>query len=348
LRGFAVRQSERYAEGVRWIALLTLFAFGCTTVRVPALPEGEVVDVPGTVAPPVLELWLESSDEISQAESDRAAEAARRAISQALSEVQISPTALGAADAVLFVRERGVALTDSRARQQTWARIGIVAVAAALIVAAVAANRAGGGGRHFTRAAMPKAAGGGPVVRQIPRAVGPSAAVPRHLGPVAAAPRPERFLPRYSPSPFFFDFAFYIPLQPMVVRPDPDDDSPPFPPGAPVPMIEAAPPPPGADEPPPLTASGSDEPLPPEDTAPLELPQLLPPANFNVDDRGFFDGTHLALQLDLLDRASGAVLWSKPVATDGNPCDPADVGRLLEAALAGQSWARPVLRSGRP
>jgi ElaB/YqjD/DUF883 family membrane-anchored ribosome-binding protein len=315
-------------RGVRPIALLTLLAFGCTTVRVSALPGAEVVDAPGTIAQPVVELWLESSEEVSQAQSGRAADAARQAISQALSELRISPSAMGADDAVLFVRERGVALTDARERQQTWARIGIVAVVAAVIIGVVVASRAGGGGgRHFTKAAMPK--GGGAVVRPI---------APRMAQ--RAVPLAPRFLPRYSGAPFFVGFSFYVPIQPMVIRSDPDDDAGPFPPDTPVPMIEATPLPPGDGTP----QATDSEPPPPEDEPPLELPPLAPPADFNVENRGFFDGTHIGLQLDLLDRATGEVLWSKPVASDGNPCDPGDVGKLLESALAGQPWARAANR----
>jgi hypothetical protein len=324
-------------EGVQWIALLTLFAFGCATVRVTALPETEVVDAPGTIAPPVVELWVESSEGVSPAESERAAEAAQQAISQALSELQVSATALGAADAVLFVRERGVALTDARSRQQTWAKLGIVAVVAALIVAVVVSSRSGGGRNHFTRAAMPRASGGGATVRPIAR----------NVVPIPAGPRAPRFLPHYSPVPVFVSFNFFIPLQPLVVVPVPEDDAQPFPPDAPIPMIEAAPLPPGLET---EQLATNDGPPAPAEAAPppLELPRLEPPAGFDVENRGFFDGTQIGLQLDLLDRATGELLWSKPVASDGNPCDPRDVGKLLAAALDGQAWARPALRAERP
>jgi hypothetical protein len=321
--------------GVRRIALLTLLAFGCTTVRVAALPGTEAVDAPGSIAPPIVELWIESSEQVSQAESDHAAEAAQQAISQAVSEVQVSATALGAADAVLFVRERGVALTDARTHQQTWAKIGIVAVVAAAIIAVAVASRTGGGRGHFTRATVPRASGGG-MVRPIPRNVVPIPA------------RGPRLYPRAAPLPVFVSFNFFIPLHPLVVAPVPEGDGPPFPPDAPIPMIEAAPPPPG-EEPQQLASNDGPPPPPAEEApAPLELPELLPPAGFDVDSRDFFDGTRIGLQLDLLDRATGELLWSKPVASSGNPCDPHDVGELLAQALDGQSWARPALHAERP
>jgi hypothetical protein len=313
-------------QGVKKIALLVVLVFGCTTVRVAALPESEVVDAPGTIAPPVVELWLESSGPVPRPEADSAAEAAQAAISQAVSQVQISPSALGAADPVLFVRERGVALTEAREHQQTWAKIGIVAAVAAVIIAVVASSGHGGGGRHYTRAGPPRATGGG-VVRSVGR-------------PVAPIYRGPRYIPRSYPVPIFIGFNFFIPVQPLIYRPDPVDDPPPFPPDAPFPLAPGAPDdalamnggPPPPEEPP----------APPEQPA-LELPHLQPPADFAVDDRGFFDGSHIGLQLDLLDRATGQLLWSKPIASDGNPCSAKDVDQLVRSALAGQSWARPML-----
>jgi hypothetical protein len=321
----------RYAAVVRQIAVLTLFAFACTTVRVAALPPGEAADAPGTVAPPIVELWVESSEAVSQAQTDRAAEDARSALGQALSRVQISSSAMGASDAVLFVRERGVALTQAREHQQTWAKVGIVAGVAALIIAVVVANHTGVGPRHLARAGRPNTFGGTPV-RPIVRSFGPGAAGPRYF-------------PRSSP--IFVDWSLVIPLQPMVYRPDADDAQP-FPPDAPVPMIEAPPPPPTMDSSPGLAAEDA---APPPDSpagdeaeaAPLELPPLSPPADFSVSDRGFFDGNHLALQLDLFDRATGELLWSKSLASGGNPCDQGDVRNLVASALAGQPWARPEL-----
>jgi hypothetical protein len=307
--------------GVKRVALLVVLTFGCTTVRVAALPEGEVVDAPGTIAPPVVELWLESPGPVPRPEADRAADAAQAAISQAVSRVWISPSALGATDPVLFVRERGVALTEAREHQRTWAVIGIAAAVAAAIVAVAVTSGHGGGGRHLTRTGPPRATGG-TVVRGFAR-------------PVAPVYRGPRYIPHARPLPIFIGFNFFIPVHPMIYRPDPPDDAPLFPPDPPLMLappgdelaLDGGPPPP--EEPP--------APEPP----PLELPRLQPPADFAVDDRGFFDGNHIGLQLDLIDRTTGQLLWSKPVASDGNPCSAKDVDELLRAALAGQTWARP-------
>jgi hypothetical protein len=315
---------------VRTAAVLTLLAFGCTTVRVPALPAGELQDAPGTIAQPSIELWLESSDPVPQPQSDMAADAAREAISRALSEVRISSSALGATDAVLFVRERGVALTDARRSQQTWAKVGIVVgvvvVVVGIIIGVTKATGSHGGSNHVVRA---PAAVGGTVVR--PRPVAPIPYVPRYYAP---AP------------PIFIGFNFVIPIQPMVYRsetPESEDDLP-FPPDAPAPMVTAPAPPPeapgssGLPHPPEAYASNGP-PAPPDAGPPIELPPLSPPADFVVEDRGFFAGPHVALQVDLVDRATGEVLWSRPVASDGNPLDVNDVRQLLHAALVNESWA---------
>ena len=45
------------------------------------------------------------------------------------------------------------------------------------------------------------------------------------------------------------------------------------------------------------------------------------------------------MQLDLVDRASGRLLWSKAVAGDANPLDAREVAALIDEALGGQAWA---------
>jgi ElaB/YqjD/DUF883 family membrane-anchored ribosome-binding protein len=289
---------------VRLIAILTIFAFACATVRVPAARPDELADAPGTVAQPSVELWLESSDAVSQRQSDSAADAARAALAQALSEVRISSSAMGAEDAVLFVRERGIALTPERQHQQTWAKVGIalgVVVVLAVLIATASRNR---GGPRLTRARPGGRPGSGQFVRP--------------------------FVPRYAPGPpIFIGFNIFVPVQPMVYQPAADEV--PFPPDPPAPLSDAL---------------SEPAPAPPDEPA-IELPPLEPPADFSVGERGFFDGTHLALQLDLVDRRTGEVLWSKPVASDGDPCNLGDVRHLLREALAKEPWATPAVSAPR-
>src|ERR1700674_4907561 len=105
-----IRPGSRYTCAVlpRRIALWTLLAFGCATVRVPVTVPTDPADAAGTIAPPITELWLESSDEVPADVASSAEAQARAALVSALSGREIPATAAGASDAVLFVRERAV------------------------------------------------------------------------------------------------------------------------------------------------------------------------------------------------------------------------------------------------
>jgi len=71
----------------------------------------------------------------------------------------------------------------------------------------------------------------------------------------------------------------------------------------------------------------------------LQLPPLAEAVNFPVEDRGLFSGPHTALQLDLIDRASGRC--SGPGGRRrGRPLDEGAMAKLLDQALEGQGWAR--------
>ncbi len=60
--------------------------------------------------------------------------------------------------------------------------------------------------------------------------------------------------------------------------------------------------------------------------------------------RGFFSGDDTVVQFDLLDRATGKLLWSKE-AHGGDPRDPDDVRRMVNEALDGTTWAPREKRS---
>jgi hypothetical protein len=280
------------------IALLTLLAFGCTTVRVDASRLGEADDAPGTMAAPMVELVLESARPVPPAQSAQAAAQARGAIAQALQDVQVSRSAMGAWDAVLFVRERGVAQTSSLKTDQNLARVaiaaGIVVLIAAVVVLVVASGKHGGVA-HAAHLA------------------------PHH--PVHVAP------PVHRQAPVYFNLSFSI------------WDEPPY---LPAPLLAYE------------HLDLRQGPPPPDDWTPPRplLPYLQPPATFVVEERGYFTGPQMALQFDLADRATGEVLWTRTVASDGNPCDAGDVRELVVAALDGTSWASlspdSGRRSGRP
>jgi hypothetical protein len=124
-----------------------------------------------------------------------------------------------------------------------------------------------------------------------------------------------------------------------VLAPQPEVEAPWYAPEPPVPLASDAPPPPAED------TGYLAAPPPPEPEATtgvaLQLPPLSSVVTFNVEDRGFFAGPQAALQLDLLDRATGRLLWSKAIKADADPLDPAAMSALLDQAFAGVEWAAP-------
>jgi hypothetical protein len=318
---------------LRRTALWTLLAFGCATVRVPVTGPEQPADAPGTIAPPIVELWLESSEEVPPAVAASADARARASLSMALAGLDVPANAAGASDAVLFVRERAVGLTEERRSQQNWAKVGIVV--GIVVVAAVAvylAVRGGGSKGSSTPAkAAPAPSAPAPVAvrpRVVP--VTPRPPVPPSVGHAVPYPGPYRAAPVHVA--FFFEF--WIPPRPLVLAPETPPDDPWGAPGPPL-AFEAAPlqDPDEVAEPPPPDPG-------PMAAVALQLPPLAEAVNFPVDDRGFFSGPHTALQLDLVDRASGRLLWSRAVAGGEDPLDEGGMSKLLDEALAGQGWAR--------
>jgi hypothetical protein len=53
-----------------------------------------------------------------------------------------------------------------------------------------------------------------------------------------------------------------------------------------------------------------------------------------VEERGFFEGDALTLELTMVDRVSGEPRWVKWVETETDPCDRAAVRQVLRRALA--------------
>jgi hypothetical protein len=332
---------------LRRIALLTLLAFGCATVRVPGPPLPQPADAPGTIAPPITELWIESSEEVPAELSGRMDAQARAALSEALEARQIPSDAAGAEDAVLFVRERAVATTEARNSQQTWAKVGIVVgivlvIAAVVVIAVVSGGKSSSSHSSSAKGAPAPAKSSAPVAVK-PRAVPPAPprTGPPPLPPPRVIPPPPPPIPyAYQPYPSFFlgfRFDFLIPPQPMVLAPEPVTEEPWY-----------EPPPPGPWAPDALATSQDNGLLaapPPPDSEPmaavaLQLPPLAEAVSFRVEDRGFFAGPLTALQLDLVDRATGQLLWTKAVRADEDPLDPKEVSKLLDEAFAGVEWAR--------
>jgi hypothetical protein len=75
------------------------------------------------------------------------------------------------------------------------------------------------------------------------------------------------------------------------------------------------------------------EPLPP-----YPVPETPP---FNPEERGFFDGDEVVLELELRDARTDQVIWANAVKGSVDPRDQAALASLLDGAFAGQSWVRP-------
>ena len=318
---------------LRRTALWTLLAFGCTTVRVPVTALEQPADAPGTIAPPITELWLESSEEVPPALAASADARARAALSGALAGLEVPANAAGATDAVLFVRERAVGLTEERRSQQTWAKVGIVV--GIVVVAAVVVYLAVKGSSSSKASPAPAKVAPAPstpapvVVRPHVVPVTPRPPVPPSVGHAGPLPGPYR-----APSvEVAFFFQVWFPPRPLVLAPETPPDDPWGAPGPPVPLDTAPYDPDEVAEPPPPDPG-------PMAAVALQLPPLAEAVNFSVEDRGFFAGPHTALQLDLVDRASGRLLWSRAVAGGEDPLDEGAMSKLLDEALDGQRWAR--------
>ena len=331
---------------LKTIALLTLLVFGCATVRVPATAPAEPADSAGVIAPPIVELFIESSDPVPPELAASLDAQARGALATALSAREIASDAAGATDAVLFVRERAVALTEARHSQQTWAKVGIVAgfvvVVAAVVILAVSGSKGSSSVGKGANAPTPKAAPVAVKPRVVPVSSPKVAPQVARVTPLPRSPMPRYPAPGYPvaryyrPSPVFigFYFDFWIPPRPLVLAPEPVEDA----------WYAADAPPPLSPDAPFDDPADLSEPPPPE-TEPLagvalQLPPLAQAVNFPVEDRGFFEGPKTSVQLDLLDRATGRLLWSKAVTADEDPADVKAVAKLLDNAFAGQTWAR--------
>jgi len=321
------------------IALLVLLCFGCATVRVPAgSVEGPPPDL-GEVADPRVELWLEGGSAASQSETAQAQKAARDALAIAMSQRRPDVSAFDAEDPVVVVRERAVARTPARKREQVAARVGmvvgIVAVAAAAVFVALTSKGSGSklapAAKSAPAAAAPAKAAPAvaaaarpgtarpparprsrPVARPAPaapQAAGGGKPTPARPG-FAPGPPPPMWYPASRPGGFIYwetaiSFHAPVPFDPDVA-PDPDAPLPPAPP---------------ADE------MAAEEPAPP-------LPPLPPMDKLPLDQRGFFDGDLTVLEVDVVDRATGTVLWTRRVKSGADPRDRGDVQRLLDEALA--------------
>jgi hypothetical protein len=304
------------------LAALTTLTFGCATVRVPVGGLGEPAPLArGAIAAPEVELWIESGEAVSPAESDRAFREAHAALGSAL-----AGRASGAEDAeyVLYVRERAVVRTASRRTNQALAVAGIAVAAVAVVVVVVLAVAGGKG----------------------------SPSVPKVRAP-SAAPAPPRLAPRVVPAPAR-GAPVALPLPHgggSVAVPAPDVDvwieavaRTPGPSGShagdawvPAPGADAWAAPPGSA---PWADPGEARPW-GEGSAAVPPPALPPAAGLDVSRRGFFARDAFVLDLVLVERRTGRPVWSRAIRRDADPRDAREVAAGIEEALGELARAPP-------
>ena len=296
----------RAPAGLRRVAVLTLFGFGCATVRVPASTITGTVPVRGGVAEPQLELWVESGKNVSPAESAEATAQARAALQAATSHLSAPQ-----GDSLLVVRAQGVTRTPSRRADQHAAIAGLVVGAVVVVAAVVVVLASGKGG-----------GGGGSKVARAPRPAGVRPApAPVRAAPLPGAPRPVPTpLVVLAPSRPHVDVGLYAGFD--VPPPAPD-------PAVPMHYVVSGPQAPA----PPQTLA---HPPPGEEVAAISLP---PPSPLDVDKRGFFAGDTLRLELVVVDRKLGTPRWTKIVDAKVDPRDAQAVEKVLRDATAdGSGW----------
>ncbi len=319
------------------VALLTAFLFGCTTIRTPVAALGGPIPVRDGLAEPQLALWLESAEPVSPEEAAAAEAKARAAIAGAL-----EGRTVGDGSTLLVVRAQGVTRTPSHRSDQTAATVGLVLGAVVVVVAIVVllAEGKGGGGGKSVRGAGPAARGAGirppPVSPALPvAAAGRAAPVRAGAAGLAARPAPVRppSGPRPAPSPRLppvehrrlhapaITAGVYVDVGPLPLPADPG------------PMEVVSSRELGALEP--LAAPGEAAPAEAAGAAPAGLEQVhLPPfAPLPLEERGFFAGDALVLELTLVDRVTGEARWTKWVEAEADPCDAEAVRRILDEAL---------------
>jgi hypothetical protein len=85
---------------------------------------------------------------------------------------------------------------------------------------------------------------------------------------------------------------------------------------------------PGGDEAPVAGPDGDAAP------APLDALTLPPVTPLPLEERSFFAGDALVIELTLVDRISGEPRWTKWIEEDADPCDAKAVRRILDQALS--------------
>jgi hypothetical protein len=268
-------------------------------------PEASMAEA--ALAPAQVELWVESNGTPTAPELTEASQEATTALDDALSRYKVGDSF---GPVTLYARERGLTRTSARRREQVAATVGLIVGLAAIVAVAVIALSSGGHGHgHGVPSHAPS---GGSVVAP---AVHPVAGIPAahlpHLGHAGLGPA---------------GLGHHWGRRHVHLDPWPD--------------LWLSPEPWNRPDYPGAMVVEEDVPPPPEEVATAPAPKLPEMPALQLGNRGTFDGDRTLLQLDLVDRSSGALLWTKTVEHDRDPRDRDDVARLVSLALRGQGWAR--------
>jgi hypothetical protein len=353
----------RRSRSLRLATIAVLFTFGCASVRAPATVLPDSIPIHAGSADPQLALWVEGGEAPTQAEQQAAAGAAQRALAEGARGLQ----APGAGDGILVVRAQGITRTSGRRSNQVAGAAGLVVgivVVVAVVILMLSEGKGGGGGR------APKASSGGARAAPTPARAAPAVAragggtrapiplpVPgprvRPVRPVARpAPVPYAVPPRYPHDGVYVwgdpwvSWGLYVDLTPP---PAPYAEPAYAPQGGfqqPVGSYVVAPP--GAEAAQEAAAEDApDEELP---QAPPELTEIRlgPPEPLPLDDRGFFAGDELLVELVVCDRTTGEPRLRKVARKEIDPTDPAKVREFLRHAVTEKKGWEPVVATASP
>jgi len=320
-------------RSLRLVTVAALLTFGCAVVRTPATGMSEVIPVRDGAADPQLALWVEGGDAPTAQETEEATARARAALSEAAHGLE------GPDGDLLVVRAQGVTRTKGRRANQAASAVGLVVGAVVVVVVAIVALSQGKGGGSK---------GGG---KASPARAAPS---PRPRGggfrpaPVPVAVRP----PRFSPAPL--PFAPRFPHDGVALYDDPSihlglwfDLSGPVPyvppqgeAGFPQPIASYGATPGAPDE-------GDDLAFEPDVPEPVSEVRLSAPAPLPIEERGFFAGDDLVVELVSVDRLTGEPRLRKVARRSVDPTNAAEVRKFLRRALAEGAW-EPVVATTSP
>ncbi len=299
--------------GLRWVAAATALAFGCVTAHPPG--RAPLVGPPPAkvrIAEPEIYLSVEGTSSIQPEEWNEAGARTRAALAAALDSR--FPSADGEADAVLMVREHAVARTGGRKVSQVFAVVAVVAVIVIVVVAMVSS-------KGSSKSSSAKS-GAKPAPAPSSRPPSPSARRAAATPPSAARP------PAVSPAP--------PPVASHPVSPAP-------PTGAAGRPAARALPAPGAAPVGPVAGGGVELDVGVALAVPVGEPPppypMPPPPPFDPEERGFFAGDEVVLELELRDARTDQVIWASALKRGADPKDPAAVAALLDEVLAGEAWA---------